>query len=379
MSERLPINPTLLIWARERAGLSLHEASKKFRRIAEWEAGTASPTYPQLERLSNAFKVPIAVFFFPEPPNVPSINETFRTLPEETLNELPSRMRLLLRKAKAMQLNLADLTEGRNPAARMITHDLTFPANVDIAEMAAAVRDYLGVSLDQQMSWRLTDDALKGWRTALFDAGVFVFKDAFRDENFSGFCLFDDQFPIIYVNNSVTKTRQIFTYFHELAHLIFHTSGIDTVRDGYIERLVGDARQIEIACNSFAGQFLVPEDALEQAMEGLDANEATAELLATRFNVSREVIFRRLLDRGMVNQRDYNAAVERWNAQRTVGRSPGGNPHWTRLSYLGREYVGLALSQYYRNRIDQTQLAEFLNIKPRDVSKLEEYYSRGST
>ncbi|GGC17985.1 DNA-binding protein [Novosphingobium marinum] len=378
MSEQLPVNPALLAWARERAGQSVEEAAQKFRRWVDWEAGTASPTYPQLEQLSDAFKVPIAVFFFPEPPEVPSINETFRTLPEEALNELPSRLRMLLRKAKAMQLNLADLTDGRNPAERLITNDLTFPANVDIAEMAAVVRDYLGVTLDDQMSWRTTDDALKAWRTALLEAGVFVFKDAFRLENFSGFCLFDEEFPIIYVNNSVTKTRQIFTYFHELAHLIFHTSGIDTARDGYIARLVGDARQIEIACNSFAGQFLVPENAFNQAMTGRDASEATAEALAARFNVSREVIFRRLLDQGSVTERDYDAAVQRWNDQRNVSRTPGGNQYWNTLAYLGREYVALALSQYHRNRIDETQLAEFLNTKPRYVGTLEEYYSRGT-
>lgn len=377
MAEQLPINPLLLVWARERAGLSAEEAAQKFRRWADWEAGIAFPTYPQLEQLSDAFKVPIAVFFFPEPPEVPSINETFRTLPEEALNELPSRMRMLLRKAKVMQLNLAELTDGRNPAERVITRDLAFPADVDIAEMAAVVREYLGVTLNDQMSWRTTEEALKGWRTALIEVGIFVFKDAFRLENFSGFCLFDEEFPIIYVNNSVTKTRQIFTYFHELAHLIFHTSGIDTARDGYIPRLVGDARQIEIACNSFAGQFLLPEDAFDDAMAGRDVSEATAEVLASRFNVSREVIFRRLLDNGRVGEAEYDAAVQSWNAQRNVERPPGGNPYWTSLAYLGREYVGLALSQYHRNRIDQTQLAEFLNTKPRYVGTLEEYYSRG--
>lgn len=377
MAEQLPINPLLLVWARERAGISPEEAAQRFRRWADWEAGNAFPTYPQLEQISDVFKVPIAVFFFPEPPEVPSINETFRTLPEDALDELPSRMRILLRKAKAMQLNLADLTDGRNPAKRLITRDLAFPANVDIAEMAAVVRDYLGVTLDGQVRWRTTEEALKCWRTALLDVGVFVFKDAFRLENFSGFCLFDEEFPVIYVNNSVAKTRQIFTYFHELAHLIFHTSGIDTVRDGYIARLVGDARQIEIACNSFAGQFLVPEDAFEQAMAGRDASEATAEVLASRFNVSREVIFRRLLAHGRVSEGEYDAAVQRWNAQRNVERSSGGNPYWTALAYLGREYIALALSQYHRNRIDQTQLAEFLNTKPRYVGMLEEYYSRG--
>src|SRR3546814_6034393 len=90
MAEQLPINPALLIWARERAGLSRDEALLRFRRLAEWEAGEAGPTYPQLEQLSEAFKVPIAVFFFPEPPNVPAINETFRTLPEAELEDRKS-------------------------------------------------------------------------------------------------------------------------------------------------------------------------------------------------------------------------------------------------------------------------------------------------
>jgi transcriptional regulator with XRE-family HTH domain len=150
MSEQIPINPALLVWARERAGLSRDEATEKFRRFPEWEAGESGPTYPQLEQLADVLKVPIAVFFFPEPPNVPSINETFRTLPEAELERLPSRIRLLMRKAKAMQLNLIELTEGRNPAERLITRDIHFAAKVNITEMATAVREYIGVSLQQQ-------------------------------------------------------------------------------------------------------------------------------------------------------------------------------------------------------------------------------------
>jgi Zn-dependent peptidase ImmA (M78 family)/transcriptional regulator with XRE-family HTH domain len=377
MAEQIPINPALLTWARERAGLSRDEAAQKFRRIADWEEGASAPTYPQLEQLSDTLKVPIAVFFFPEPPDVPAINETFRTLPEAELDRLPSRLRLLMRKAKAMQINLAELTQGRNPAERLITRDLQFAPNVDIAEMATVVRDYMGVSVQQQQAWRSDEAALKEWRAALLNVGVYVFKDAFRVDDFSGFCLYDDEFPIIYANNSATKTRQIFTYFHELAHLIFHTSGVDKVRDGYIDRLVGDARQIEVICNSFAAQVLLPEDAFQRAMAGRPATEATAELLAAQFHVSREVIFRRLRDHGRVGQNEYDRAVERWNAQRQVDRPPGGNPYWTKLSYLGREYVALALSQYHQNRINEGQLADFLDTKPRHVGALEEYFSRG--
>lgn len=56
MAEQLPIKPSLLLWARERAGLSLDEAAQKFKRIAEWEAGASAPTYPQLEQLSDALR-----------------------------------------------------------------------------------------------------------------------------------------------------------------------------------------------------------------------------------------------------------------------------------------------------------------------------------
>jgi Zn-dependent peptidase ImmA (M78 family) len=73
---------------------------------------------------------------------------------------------------------------------------------------------------------------------------VSVFKDAFRVDDYSGFCLYDDEFPLIYVNNSTSKTRQIFTLFHELAHLISHTSGIDTLRNDFIDRLPDNERKI---------------------------------------------------------------------------------------------------------------------------------------
>ncbi|MDP3868917.1 ImmA/IrrE family metallo-endopeptidase [Phenylobacterium sp.] len=377
MAEQIPITPRLLTWARERAGLSSDAAVEKFRNFAEWEAGRSFPTYPQLEAIAEALKVPVAVFFFPEPPNVPAIEETFRTLPGVEYNRLPSRVRLLLRKAKALQLNLADLATGRNPAERLITRDLNFRPNANIAAMAREVRAYIGVSLEAQQQWRDDDTALKGWRDALQNVGVFVFKDAFRTPEFSGFSLYDDTFPIIYVNNSSTKTRQMFTYFHELAHLIFHTSGVDTIHDEYVERLGPDDKLIEVLCNRFAAEFLLPAAEFNAAVAQRDATVATAEALAARYHVSREVIFRRLLDLGRVTQQDYEQAVEVWNGQRRPN-TPGGDHYWTKLAYLGRDYVSLALRAFHQNRIDEDQLADYLDTKPKNLNALESYFERGA-
>jgi Zn-dependent peptidase ImmA (M78 family)/transcriptional regulator with XRE-family HTH domain len=379
MSDQIPINPLLIAWARERAGITRDDAIKKFKRLDAWEAGNSFPTYSQLEQLSSEYKVPIAVFFFPEPPAVPPINETFRTLPEVELEQLPNRIIMLMRKAKAIQLNLFELTQGRNPAKRLITRDLGFAPNVDINEMASDVRAYSGISVETQKLWPNDDFALKEWRTALFRVGIFIFKDAFKVDDFSGFCLYDNEFPIIYINNTSSKTRQIFSYFHELAHLIFHTSGVDRVKDSYIARLAGDEKRIEILCNRFASYFLLPDDVFERAFADREANESTAEYIAAQFHVSREVVFRRFLDKELISQTKYLEAVQRWNAQRSGESKRGGNHYWTKLSYLGPEYVSLALSQFHQNRIDETKLADYLDVRPKNLGTLESYFEKGNS
>ncbi len=160
-SEGIPVNKNIITWARERAGFSLVDAAVKFAHIEKWETGNALPSYPQLERMADEFKVPIAVFFFPAPPDVPPIRESFRTLPDTEFDRIPRRVVLLLRKAKAFQLNLAELFLGKNAASHRITLDIEFTAQTSIEKLAAKVRDYLGLTLDQQTAWPDDEEALK--------------------------------------------------------------------------------------------------------------------------------------------------------------------------------------------------------------------------
>jgi Zn-dependent peptidase ImmA (M78 family) len=375
--EQIPITPSVVTWARARAGYTLDEARADFRQIESWEKGESFPSYPQLEKLADKFKTPIAVFFFPEPPDLEPISNSFRTMPEPQFDQISRRVRFLLRKAKALQINLAELNDGRNPADRLITRDLAFPVNAPIATMAARVREYLGITLEQQMGWESEEKALENWRYRLYDVGVFVFKDAFREVDYSGFCLYDDEFPIIYANNTTAKTRQIFTLFHELAHLLFHTSGIDKFRDDYIDALHGDAKKIEILCNRFAARFLVPAEAFEGAFAGLEASRETAALLAHRFSVSREVIYRMILDRNLISQAEYENAVRAWAGEKKPGT--GGDYYNNQIAYLGPRYIGLVFKQYYGDRINEAQLADYLNIAPRNIVPLEEkFLGRGT-
>ncbi len=374
--ERIPITGEVLRWARKRAGFSIEELLANFRDIEAWEKGTASPTYPQLERLAKAFKVPVAVFFFPEPPDIPRIQESFRTLPAAQFEILPRELIFLLRKAKSLQINLSELHEDRNPAERFILRDLHFTPDTKIPDMARRVRNHLGISLETQMSWKNSDAAFDEWRATLEKHGVAVFKDAFRNDTYSGFCLYHETFPLIYVNNSV-KTRQTFTLFHELAHLLFHTSGIDEPDGRTNEELPPAGRKIETVCNLFAAEFLLPGVRFKSDMRDQPATEETADKIARRYHVSRELVFRRFLDDGDISQEEYRTAAKRWAGQRKdSGR--GGDYYATKVSYLGVNYIGLAFSRYRQNRISEFELADYLDTKVRYLDGIEDRFARKS-
>ena len=373
--DQFAVTRTVLEWARRRAGLTVADLTANFRNYADWEAGEGGPTYGQLEDLANKLKVPVAVFFFPHPPATPQIEETFRTLPDAAIDELPSKMRLALRKAKAFQLNVSELCGGVNPAERLITWDLTFTVGQSVEDMAQGVRDYLGITLEAQRAWASSDDALKNWRSVLQDVGIFTFKDAFQAPDYSGFCLNDRVFPIIYVNNTTAKNRQIFTLFHELAHLLFDTSGIDSYRE--LQTNSADSRRIETKCNAFAAEFLLPAAEFARARQGMAATAQAAEQIAAQYHVSRESVFRRFLDADEITAGVYEAAARRWAKDHREGGG-GGNYFNTKLAYLGRAYIGIALSAFHQNRITEGQLAQYLDVKPKNVSAIEEKFLRGA-
>ena len=379
VKEGLPITPDIVRWARERAGYSLEEAARHFKKIEAWELGSALPTYVQVEQMADRFKIPVAVFFFPKPPTVPSIEQSFRTLTAADFAEIPRTVRLFLRRGKAMQLNLAELNDAKNPAGRVISQELKTSPNTALDKIAAQVRDYLGVSIDEQASWKGIDEALEKWREVFATkAGVYIFKDAFRAPGYFGFCLYDDEFPIIYVNNSAAKSRQIFTIFHELGHLLFHTSGIDINDEHFIEHLGNTEQKIEIICNGLAARVLVPDSILNKMLEGTKIGRPLASEFARYFNVSREVIYRRFLDRGLIDAEEYKAAATEWTAQiKPKNSDSSGNYYNSQHAYLGQRYIDLAFTRYHQHRFDSRQLAEYLNLKPKNLPTFAEKFAGG--
>lgn len=369
------INCDLLIWARERSGLSLEEVANRMKKqpkiIAAWEDGKEWPTYLQLEYLAeHVYRRPVALFFLPVPPQEAPPQQEFRTLPDFDVDALNSDTRFAIRLARSYQVSLYELTGGTNPAKRQILEDISIK---DSTAIAGSLRKYFGVNLSQQKKWRTTADAMSIWRNKVEEAGIFVFKRSFKQREISGFCLSDKVFPIIIINNSTSFTRQIFTLFHELAHLIKGVNSITTVDGDYVDRMSEINKRVEVECNFIAAEFLVPSSSFPWGDINRDDIIKSVSKLAGDYQVSREVILRRLLDRGWVNDDEYLDYVQTWADEADSEREgDGGSYYNNQAAYLGDGFLRLAFSRYRAGVITVSELANHLGIKAKYISKFED-------
>ncbi|MEW6042615.1 MAG: ImmA/IrrE family metallo-endopeptidase [Elusimicrobiota bacterium] len=374
------INPEILKWARERAGYTLEHIAatfkKEIREIEGWEAGVGSPTYSQLEKLAyQLYKRPLAIFFFPDPPEESDPVKEFRTLPGFEIENLLPDTRYAIRLGEAMQFGLREINDGINPSDNKIFKDIRAYPGDSVDFLTKTVRDYLKIPISEQKIWKNNEEALKNWRNILQDLGIFIFKRSFKQKDISGFSLFDNEFPIIYLNNSTADTRQIFTIFHELSHILFYGNGISKLDDSYIEVLSGQSREIEIFCNRFASEFLVPPTEFAKYIHLKQYDDEFISNIASIYKVSRELILRKFLDEGIVSQNYYQEKAREWNKQyeEKMRRGGGGNFYATQATYLGEKFLNIAFGKYYQGKYTIEQLADYLNVKVHHVYGLEHF------
>ena len=374
------INPNILKWARERSGYTVEAIASAFTKndlsiVNEWESGDRALTYVQLETLADKYKRPVAIFFFPEPPAEPNIAENL-ALRSSDIDQLDPHIHILFRQAYAKQLSLMELNMDTNPSENKIFQDFQARPNDSAIAFAQRVRSYMNISINTQTSWNSATEALKNWREQVEEKGIFVFKDAFKNDFIDGFCLVHDEFPIIYLNNSRSDVRQIFSLFHELAHLILGKNGIT---NGIRHR----RGKVETFCNQFAAEFLVPSDDLKTRLNFSTYDDDTIEELANYYKVSRPVILLKLINNNIFTQNDYKKMTNQWTEKhdfyqekKTKDKTQGGSYYNTLAAYLGHRFIELAFSKYRQGQCSIDQLAEHLSVKVKNLPRLEECLSR---
>lgn len=379
----IKIKPSILIWARESLGLTVAEVAAKFDKdrntVQQWESGETSPTLAQLEKLAyNIYKRPLAVFFLPEPPKESTPKQDFRTLPEQEIKNLSPELRLVIRRAKHNQLVLKQLNDEKNPSAKPIHTEFQLKLSHNHVKSANSIREYLGINKRLQQGFKNSEEAFKYYRNIIELNGVYVFQYPLSEAR--GFSLMDKEFPVIVLNSSDSSNGKLFTLFHELCHILFNTGGV--FRDIYTEQLKQHPDKIEIFCNQFASEVLLPSyelisEAIVIENKGKEWSDTALESIAHTYKVSKEVVLRKLFDMGKTTKAFYINARTKWKIKyendkevQKINQEGGPSYHVTNLSHLGENFVSQVLNNYHTGRLSEIQVADFLNIK---INRIKDY------
>lgn len=342
---RAPVDPFLLRWARERAGLELGDLVHRFPKQEAWEAGETLPTLKQVEAFARAVHVPVGYLFLPAPPEEPLPIPDFRTMAGRTVRRPSPNLLDMLYAAQERQgwyREFALVT--REPEARFVG---SLTTDTPVTAAAAAMAGTLDFDLDARAACRTWEEALRLFIGQADRAGVLVMvsgvvlsnnRRTLDPNEFRGFALADARAPLVFINGADTKAGQMFTLAHELAHLWL---GASALSDASAATLGGHRRE-EVWCNGVAAELLAPLDVVRAALQPGEALDATLQRLARRFKVSTLVILRRLLDTGVVDRNAFDAA---WRAeldrllQFARDGAGGGDFYRTTLSRVSRRFA----------------------------------------
>ena len=346
---RVAVKPEVLRWARERAGLESVFLSRRFPKLRDWEQGTVQPTLRQLEEYAQAVHLPIGYLFLSVPPDL--------QLPIPDLRTLAGRI------DTRPSLNLLDtvyMCQQRQDWFVEYAHlhgltPLSFIQSVspqeDPVAVAGSIARTLGLSTEARMRLPTWAEALRYLKQKAEDVGILVMASSIVGSNtrrkldvaeFRGFALADRFAPVIFLNAADSKSAQMFTLCHELAHLWIGESGVSDPVAGAVP-----AQPIERWCNAIAAEVLVPVEELHGRRRPDLPLEEEVQHLARVFKVSLLVILRRLLDVGAIDQdtywQAYYAEAERILSYERGGGS-GGDFYRTLAARTGKLFARAVIS-----------------------------------
>ena len=359
MEKMTSIKSEVLKYIRDYYQVSLEEVCDrtkiKIESLQKFEAGKDFPSYPQLEKLADYYNKPVFFFFTNSMPNVDSIQVAFRSIEEHYKVGLTKPVKELIEKADMYRLSLEELFAEDSS---VYFADIIKDCKSD-ADLTDTLRKTLKLDLTVQRGFVRPENFLEFLRTNLFDNGIYVFKDSFKNDDISGLCVYDAKFPVILLNNKMSFKRQIFTLFHEIYHIYLKEADIDYT-SGYEET----------KCNNFASNFLIPPNDLIEQIESIDVIQdiEVIDILAKRYNVSRDAVMYRLLKMELIDSDFYKENCV--GSFRKADALAGGNFYYTKMSYLGSSYLNKVFSSYYSGKITKPQVGLYTGLKTMHVSKL---------
>lgn len=345
--ERLNIQPNLLRWVIQRAGISEEKAIETFPLLNGWLFQEKQPTLNQLKKFAAKFYVPFGYLFMS---NLPIENIPFPIFRGEAGQQDHFNLNVYdtVMNVQARQEWLEEYLEENDIKTCNFIGSIT--TKTSISETVRRLRSILDLDDRWAFSLATPDAAVSLLGQKIEDTGVFLAYNGVVGNNTHrplkvsecrGFALVNEKAPYIFVNSADSKSAQLFTLIHEVAHLMLGVSA------GHAGSEVLNHEATENYCDMVAAEFLVPASVLREIWIN-DTKSASR-----RFKASELVVARRAHDLCLMSDTEYKAfwAMYSQRQLRIKKKSTGGSFYLTSVKRVGRNFA-----IHVRNAVNNKQL-----------------------
>jgi Zn-dependent peptidase ImmA (M78 family) len=344
MTARVDVKPQILRWAVKRAQFDEVSLESKFPELKQWLTEDVKPTFKQLELFAQATHVAIGYLFLPSPPDEILPIPDFRTL-EDRGNKPPSPE--LLDTIHSMQRRQAWL---RDDYLEVGAKPLKFVGSAKITDKPAIIGREMRKLVGITDGWAAT---INTWELAVGELRKLIEKiqviavingivgnstnRKLDVSEFRGFAICDPYAPLIFVNGADSKSAQMFTLAHELAHLWL---GQSALTDSGI--LNAPTSKVEQWCDTAAAEFLVSEQEMRDTWQGIRNEPNKFDIIARQFKVSPIVAGRRAKDIGLIKADEFFRFYKSYTQQELQNKknkSSGGDFYQNQKNRIGENFA----------------------------------------
>jgi Zn-dependent peptidase ImmA (M78 family)/transcriptional regulator with XRE-family HTH domain len=388
------VNPQIIRWARETAGLTLEEAAGKLDlhqarglsatdRLAALESGGEEPTRSLLARMAKQYRRPLLTFYMTAPPRKGDRGEDFRTLPDDYSYTDEALLDALIRDVKARQSVVRAMLEDEEE-----TKPLTFVGSMKRSQgpraILSSIQETLRLDRAEFYAKASPTEAFALLRDRVEAAGVFVllignlgsWHTTIDVKTFRGFALADEVAPFIIINDQDAHSAWSFTLLHELVHIWLGQTGVS----GWRAEI-----SIERFCNDVASDFLLPTSELERLGNSqttdLDSAQSRISEFAQDRNLSGSMVAYKLYRMGSIDaerwQRLSEAFLQMWIARQEEERArardqeKGGPTYYVvRRHRAGKALIELVGAMMRAGAITTSKAGLVLGVRGKNVQTL---------
>lgn len=378
------VNKDMLIWARgETIFKTPEDLENRFpqfsaEKIKAWESGEDLPSVTEAKELAAKYKLPFACFFMPKCPEKKPKKSYVdrRTFWGSDYSMMSYELWSEIERIKSDRDILLSYWDGEE------NYDsLPIVTNIDdIKTIGLGIKQYLNIPLSFNKKKEYGGNPFNYFRKKLEEKGIIVAQlSGVELFEMKGLSIYEDNFPIVAVNNRDYERSKVFSLFHEVAHLIRRSSSLCLINDDQRN----DAE--EKLCDSIAAEILMPTNEFLNVVKGIaktreNINSYVLQAIADKFGVSTVAVFRRLYDLGEIDKdfyvsrlkeinNDFQKVVDKVKEKLKASNAPI-YPHIKFINSHGHLMPQAVLQAHYNGRLSFGEMCTVLNIKSCHIEKL---------